>query len=65
MISFRYHLVSIIAVFLALVLGIVMGTTVIKQGVITSLRMSVEAAPIAMRTPISDVRRLTAYAITP
>ena len=37
MVSFRYHLVSIVAVFLALGLGILMGTTVIKQGVIDTL----------------------------
>ena len=30
MISFRYHLVSIIAVFLALALGIVVGTTALN-----------------------------------
>jgi copper transport outer membrane protein MctB len=38
LISFRYHLVSIVAVFLALAVGVVMGTTVIKQGVIDSLQ---------------------------
>jgi hypothetical protein len=38
LISFRYHLVSIVAVFLALALGVVMGTTVIKQGVVDQLR---------------------------
>ena len=34
MISFRYHLVSLVAVFLALALGILVGTTVVKQGFI-------------------------------
>ena len=32
MISFRYHLVTIVAVFLALALGVLAGTTVIKSG---------------------------------
>ncbi len=44
MISFRYHLVSIVAVFLALALGVVMGTTVVKQGVIEQLRSRTDAA---------------------
>ena len=38
MISFRYHLVSISAVFLALALGVVVGTTVVNQGIIDDLR---------------------------
>ncbi|HEX9235182.1 MAG TPA: copper transporter, partial [Actinomycetota bacterium] len=37
MISFRYHLVSIVAVFLALALGVLVGTTVVNQGVINDL----------------------------
>ncbi|MGH9026595.1 MAG: copper transporter, partial [Acidimicrobiia bacterium] len=37
MINFRFHLVSIIAVFLALALGIAMGATVISQGIVDTL----------------------------
>lgn len=37
MISFRYHLLSIVAVFLALALGVVAGTTVIDQGLVDRL----------------------------
>lgn len=37
MINFRYHVVSIIAVFLALTVGIVMGTTVISESVVDRL----------------------------
>jgi len=37
LISFRYHLVSIVAVFLALALGVLVGTTVVNQGVINDL----------------------------
>jgi copper transport outer membrane protein MctB len=40
-ISFRYHLVSIIAVFLALALGIVIGTTALNGPITTDLRKQV------------------------
>jgi hypothetical protein len=40
MIDFRYHLVSIIAVFLALAVGIVVGTTALNGYVVDSLRAS-------------------------
>jgi hypothetical protein len=36
-ISFRYHLVSIVAVFLALATGILVGTTVLDQGIVATL----------------------------
>ena len=38
MISWRYHLVSIVAVFLALGLGVLAGTTVLDQGLLNNLR---------------------------
>ena len=38
MIDFRYHLVSIVAVFLALGLGILMGTAVLNDALVKSLR---------------------------
>ncbi|MHB8511420.1 MAG: copper transporter [Actinomycetota bacterium] len=38
MINFRYHIVSIVAIFLALAIGMIMGTTVIKQGVLSQLK---------------------------
>ncbi|MFN2519175.1 MAG: copper transporter [Jatrophihabitantaceae bacterium] len=41
MISFRYHLVSIVAVFLALALGIVVGTTALNGPITTDLRKQV------------------------
>ena len=40
MIDFRYHLVSIIAIFLALALGIVFGTTALNGGIVTNLKRS-------------------------
>ena len=41
MISFRYHIVSIVAVFLALALGIVVGTTALNGPVTSDLRHQV------------------------
>lgn len=43
MISFRYHLVSLIAVFLALALGIVVGTTALNGPITTDLRKQVNS----------------------
>ncbi|MEP6599318.1 MAG: copper transporter [Actinomycetota bacterium] len=43
MISFRYHLVSIIGIFLALALGIVVGTTALNGPITTDLRHQVDA----------------------
>ena len=40
MIDFRYHLVSIVAVFLALAIGIVVGSTAIKGSVLTGLDLA-------------------------
>lgn len=37
MISFRFHLVSLVAVFLALGLGVLTGTTVLNRGIVTQL----------------------------
>ena len=37
MISFRFHLVSLVAVFMALGLGVLAGTTVINQGIVADL----------------------------
>lgn len=43
MISFRYHVVSLIGVFLALALGIVVGTTALNGPITTDLRHQVDA----------------------
>lgn len=43
MISFRYHIVSLIAVFLALALGIVVGTTALNGPITTDLRNQVHS----------------------
>lgn len=52
MINFRYHLVSIIAVFLALGIGIIMGTAVIDRAVVDRL----ERQQDGLRRDIDDVR---------
>jgi Copper transport outer membrane protein, MctB len=39
-ISFRYHLVTIVALFLALALGVLAGTTVIRSGLVKQLRQN-------------------------
>lgn len=43
MINLRYHIVSLVAVFLALALGIVMGSTVIDRAIVDGLRNRVDA----------------------
>jgi Copper transport outer membrane protein, MctB len=52
-ISFRYHLVSIIAVFLALALGIVVGTTALNGPITTDLRKQVNTLK-SDRTTLAD-----------
>jgi Copper transport outer membrane protein, MctB len=44
MINFRYHLVSLVAVFLALAVGIVAGSTVIRESLVASLEANVRSA---------------------
>ena len=43
MIDFRYHLVSIVAVFLALAIGIVVGSTALKPAVLSGLQKTANA----------------------
>lgn len=42
MINFRYHIVSLTAVFLALVIGIAMGTTVVSKATVDGLRTNLD-----------------------
>lgn len=44
MINFRYHLISLVAVFLALGVGIVMGSTVIDRAIVDGLRNRIDTA---------------------
>ena len=40
MIDFRYHVVSIVAIFLALTVGLVIGASILSKGVADSLKAS-------------------------
>lgn len=44
MINFRYHIVSLTAVFLALVIGILMGTTVVSKATVDGLKANLRRA---------------------
>lgn len=44
MINFRFHIISIVAIFLALGVGIVMGSTVIDRAIVDSLRTQINTA---------------------
>ena len=59
MISFRYHLVSIVSVFLALALGVLVGTTVVNQGIVNDLRRRTNDAvknADTLRDQIADLK---------
>lgn len=58
MISFRYHLVSLVAVFLALAVGVVVGTTALSGPITKDLRNQVAAAKKqrnALTTQVADL----------
>lgn len=58
MIDFRYHLVSLIAVFLAVALGIVIGTTQLNGPVLSNLQTQVKALQQDKRTLEDHTRGL-------
>jgi hypothetical protein len=58
MINLRYHIVSLTAVFLALGLGILAGTTVIDQGLVSSLRANTRALRGELNTVKGNVSDL-------
>ncbi|MFQ1002292.1 copper transporter [Modestobacter sp. SSW1-42] len=60
MIDFRYHLVSLIAVFLAVALGIVIGTTQLNGPVLTNLQGQVSALQTDKRALEDQNRELQA-----
>ena len=60
MIDFRYHLVSLIAVFLAVALGIVIGTTALNQPILSDIRGQVSTLEQDKRTLEGQTRRLDA-----
>jgi hypothetical protein len=60
MINLRYHIVSLAAVFLAFGLGILAGTTVIDQGLVSSLRSNTRALEKdlnELRGNVSDLQK--------
>lgn len=57
MIDFRYHLVSIVAVFLALAIGIVLGTTALNGPVLDNLKQNVNGLSQDKRGLEAQVRK--------
>ena len=60
MISFRYHIVSIVAVFLALAVGIVVGTTALSGPITTDLRNQVNSLKGDRNDLSKEIRQLQA-----
>lgn len=58
MIDFRYHIVSLISVFLALALGIVVGTTALNGAVLSDLRKQVKGLKNDKHSLQEDTRSL-------
>lgn len=52
MINFRFHIVSLIAVFLALAVGVVMGSTVVDRAIVDGLRSQIDR----VRSRANDAR---------
>jgi hypothetical protein len=59
LISFRYHAISIAAVFLALVLGIVAGSTVVRGPLVDSLRTNIKSAERNLQAVSDENNRLS------
>ena len=64
MISFRFHLVSLVAVFLALGVGVLTGTTVINRGIVTRLENQTAQLSRNLDDVRTSVARLEAEADT-
>jgi Copper transport outer membrane protein, MctB len=60
MINFRFHLVSLIAVFLALAIGIVMGATVIDQAIVDGLNARINDVEREANAQRADNNELSA-----
>ena len=58
MINFRFHLVSLVAVFLALALGVVMGSTVIDRAIVDRLSSQIESVKKRADAERADNRAL-------
>jgi copper transport outer membrane protein MctB len=57
-VSFRFHLVSLVAVFMALGLGVLTGTTVINRGIVAQLENQTEEFRVEADRLRADVDRL-------
>jgi Copper transport outer membrane protein, MctB len=57
-VSFRFHLVSLVAVFMALGLGVLTGTTVINRGIVANLENQTEEFRVEADRLRADVDRL-------
>ncbi|HZD79566.1 MAG TPA: copper transporter [Actinomycetota bacterium] len=60
MISFRYHLITIVAIFLALGLGLLAGTTVVDQSLVSNLRNTTEILRSDLRDQRAEAARYQA-----
>jgi len=58
MVSFRYHVVTIVAVFLALGLGVIAGTTVLDQTLVSQLRAATERSERDVRALEAELARV-------
>jgi hypothetical protein len=61
MISFRFHLVSLVAVFMALGLGVVAGTTVLNRGIVAQLEQRTEDLEDQGRRNETEIAQLRQY----
>lgn len=62
MISFRFHLVSLVAVFMALGLGILAGTTVLNRGIVAQLERQTQDLVEQSRRDETEIAQLRQYA---
>jgi hypothetical protein len=62
-VSFRFHLVSLVAVFLALGLGVLTGTTVLNRGIVAQLQRQTDALSSDLSGLRGDVARLRSESV--
>lgn len=60
MINFRFHLVSLVAVFLALTIGIVVGATIVNQAALNSLKHQIDRVQKSTDAQRSENHQLSA-----
>src|SRR5690242_20984882 len=63
MVSFRYHVVTIVAVFVALAVGLLMGTAFLDQGLVSDLKnrtTSLSSKVSQLQGEVKDTQRLLA-----